>query len=300
VFSNVPAGTYVLLSRGDVTQYGFGAIGTIPPVFSTGFGFNSDGIDGGPPGTVVFTESTGPRPTYFGRTTISVGSNDVSDVTLSMRPLATISGTFVRDDGMPLGNGFVGVSAEAANGDLANGIVRGNRTEPDAPTFTIAGVAPGDYVLSVNTFADRALSLRSIVVAGRDYADKPMPVTGDLSNVVITFTTQSTKVTGRVNSSVAGASPAAATVIAFPSEPEARTNVGLHPRRLKRVSVRTDGSYEIADLAPGRYELVAVPSGDIASWRDPKFLAAATARATPVTVEWNTPIQQTLSLETIR
>ena len=94
-----------------------------------------------------------------------------------------------------------------------------------AGTFTVSNVPPGRYVFASDPLSFGAttnsvtLSLRSVVVDGRDVTDVPFEITGDAvpKDVVMTFSDQWQQVSGRLSSS-SGATTADYTVVMFPSD----------------------------------------------------------------------------------
>jgi hypothetical protein len=84
--------------------------------------------------------------------------------------------------------------------------------------------------------------------------------------------------------SAQGASDADATVIVFPADTTAWRDVGASPRRLRSVRVSRSGSYAVAGLPAGEYDVIAVGDAAAANWLDPMRLAELARAAARVIV----------------
>ena len=166
------------------------------------------------------------------RITVGLGQA-LSDINLALMPthLARISGTATNADGKPLAGGVVVVM-------LRSGAIiastSGAQVKPDG-TFTVANLAPGDYMLQAVT--PSALTDMSEMASGQ------VTVAGeDITGIQLTGM-KSTTGTGRVlvNSGAAKSLPAAAIrLMATPAHPEDNLLAGMGG-----VTVKDDYSFEM-------------------------------------------------------
>jgi hypothetical protein len=135
-------------------------------------------------------DRSGYAPTYYPDTpdvqraqkiTLGLGQL-ISDLAMTLTPTRTarITGTASDSQGRPL-TGFIMMLQRSGGGFMGSG---GGQVRPDG-TFSIGGVAPGEYTLQVNAPGDSAeFAAADITVAGDDLSDvqivgtKPVTVTG--------------------------------------------------------------------------------------------------------------------------
>jgi protocatechuate 3,4-dioxygenase beta subunit len=175
---------------------------------------------GGPSsGASGSTPVSGYSPTYFPGTTTAAGAQRVTvaigqeaqntDFALAPVRLARISGTVMTSEGKPLDGALVTAMPSSRTGDVAMAFMGGGtgRTSKDG-NFSITGVAPGDYTLSVRSFrmitsGSDSMMTFTATIGGPDGGDSetaalPITVAGDdLSNVVI-MTSKGGTASGRI------------------------------------------------------------------------------------------------------
>jgi hypothetical protein len=301
VFLNVPAGQYTLMAQASVMDF---TTGDASRRFSDAPGFPAGGISVGStpaaPGLSYLARS-GASASAWARTSVVVGARDISDVVVSMRRTATISGRVVLPEALSLpSTTFLSVSVEPATGDPTLGQGRGavNMTQPDHP-FTIAGLIGGHYLIGglASNAPELLSSLRvaSVTWQGRDvqYAGIDTANTEDIRDVVITLIDKKIAIKGIVTDKDG---PAVAGVIAFPVDRARWINFGWSPSNFATTRSGSSGAFSFERLPEGEYYLVAVDRSQINSWVDPKFLAAAVAFAARVSVKWGDSISQDLAM----
>jgi hypothetical protein len=205
-----------------------------------------------------------------------VQGKDVSDVVLPMTPGVNITGTVV-DDAGSLVRDVVTVTFQPADGSPSTGMWIGRSA---LGVFPISGVRPGRYAIRV---ADR--SVRSITAAGRDLTRTVLDVQAgmDISNLVVTLTTQTPTLTGQVTGLP---KDARAGVIAFPVERSQWISYGLQAPYLSSTVASPTAGFGFSKLPAGDYYLAAVPHSMKDRWNDPEFLERAAISATTITLEW--------------
>jgi hypothetical protein len=206
----------------------------------------------------------------WGATEIAVDGRDQSDVQMMLQPGTTVAGRIVTDTGaevaysrMSLGLSPIG----AQKNEL--GIV-GPAAVDATGRFTIKGVSPGRYRLTVMGGMPSGHSMASAVFGGQDILDIPIEMTGapGPADGLVTLTTKTTELTGTIQDA-AGQPASGVTVIVFPSDERFWTP---ESRRIQGVRPATDGRYQVRNLPPGDYRLVVVSDVEPGRWFDPAYL----------------------------
>ena len=289
-FLNVPEGNYTLLAKASVMDFTTGSASTR---FPDAPGFPGGGISVGgfesAPG-LSFLARNGAPASLSGRMAVSVGQHDIADLVVALQPAATIRGRVVMESGAQ-GATRVLVSAEPADGDPTLGQPMGE-TKPNDSSFIIEGLIAGRYVLrasgslydALSRSYSASLTIVSVMSAGKDLRDIGLDVSAgqNIDDVVVTLTDRLASIHGNV----AGRPGSTAAVIAFPAERQQWTNYGWRPPRFRTSRAGPSGAFQLTQLPAGEYFLVAVKPEQIDAWTDPQFLAAASIRATRVSLAW--------------
>jgi hypothetical protein len=191
------------------------------------------------------------------------------------------------------------VEVEPANGDPALGLLGAVAADGDATySFAIDGLLAGQYLM-VRAFG--AWRVMSVVWNSRDVTHTGFDASGgtDFDDVIVTVTDKLIAVAGSVTDPQ-GQPAAAAAVIAFPVNRARWIDYGWSPIHIWSQPTTGAGTYRLQNLAEGEYYLVAVPSTQVDSWRDPRFLEAATTSATRIAVKWGEQKTQDLRVVEVR
>jgi hypothetical protein len=285
----------VLDAAHTVLQLTYTSMDDVTTGLPLSIGFTTQGATGlnvraAPPGVELSALRDGAATKYFGRLPVNVEERDVDGLVLPLHKPATMTVRIVWATGStPSPNALVPV-LEPADGRRSLGLLtpepdpawrpgQGNRS-----TFTFEGVMAGAYVLRVGI--GTSATVESIMWDGQDYAERPFDATAgrDIRDVVMTLTTASSVVTGRVTDG-GPALTAGAAVMAFPVEPARWSNYGFNPTGLVSVLTTSDGRYRVDGLPKGDYYFLAVPESQERAWLDPAFLAAHASRASRVHID---------------
>jgi len=239
--------------------------------------------------TVERTAQSAPlpeQPTVWADMNVGVGSKDITDLTVNMRPGLTVSGTVVFNgtaaQPTPEQRAGLFINLEPADGRTAGigSIVRG-RVETSG-TFTTIGVPAGKYILRVSG-APQGWSLRDASHGGKDITSVAVELDGEnATGVVLAFTDKPTELNGTVRDS-SGNADTRASVIVFPADASGWTDTGSQPRRLRQVRANQDGTYTVSGLPAGDYYVIAVDDESTKqSWQDPANLNVMARAATQV------------------
>lgn len=238
------------------------------------------------PGTYVLSAHQLRVDNLWSFTTITVGSADLSGVTLQLRPATQISGQIVFDASTqkPPQNlsgasvwlrpkrdrPLTGVNAALLGAVAAQGQAAANGE------FDISIVPMGTYLVSVE---GTGWWLRSVIADGRDWLDFPPEFDGrDISNVVVTLSDRRSDISGRLTDAAGKARPTYTVIVA----PDDRA---LWPsaRRVRETNPATDGGFVFSDLPAGTYRLAVVT--DLPdNWRSADVLAPLLEHGLTVTL----------------
>lgn len=151
-------------------------------------------------------------------------------------------------------------------------------------------VPPGRY--EVNLFGRGEAYLTGISAQGADVAGRFITV--HEGNVTLTLHTASgrAKVTGIASQE--GAPSAGAMVLLIPAgldDPGSFATVA-------RDQTNTDGSFELQNVVPGQYILVAIDHGWSVNWKDPSTLTSYLSQGVPLDIRSNASVKQNLEAKT--
>jgi len=278
-FLNVPSGRYTLLAQASVMDF---TSGSASIRFADAPGFPAGGIavgsTDGAPGLGYLLRSGQPAPVW-GRASVSVGTADVADLVVPLRPTVSARGTIVFAEGSETATRAL-VRAEPADGDptLAVGSARAS-VENGVLAFELQGLLTGRYLLDADG------GLVSVTHRGRDVTYTGIDVTSgvDIDDVVVTVDSRRPDISGVVHGRP---DDRAVAVISFPVDRTRWTNYGWRGIGFRTTRSGSEGAYRLAGVQAGEHYVVAVPADQIDAWVDPAFLEAAVPHAVRVTVDW--------------
>lgn len=231
-------------------------------------------------------------PSLFANVGVGVADKDLSGVIVTLQRGGRLTGhlefegTLDRPDAATLSR--TPINLERADGSNAftrvffgaGGVAPPGRAD-ETGAFKTYGQAPGRYLVRIGG-APSGWTLKSVSVEGRDISDTPFDIgTADINNVVITFTDRPTKLSGVARTKDGNPDPDALVVV-FPADAAGWSNFGANPRRMRSTRVQKDGTYTIAGLPPGEYNVAEIAEDNVAQWQDPQFLAELARSATTV------------------
>jgi hypothetical protein len=188
--------------------------------------------------------------------TVSLGEETSIEFAMSVARLARVSGTVVDSDGRPAAGSLAQLIIRQGNGGTSAG---SGQIAPDG-TFTLTGIAPGDYSLEVQT------RLRPGVAQDIEFGSTPVSVAGaDVSGIHV-VTGRGAIVSGRVifegaapRRTAEGAAPfRIVPTPADPSKPFRGGSSQLDPRT--NGTVDENGNFRLAGLS-GRMFLAIAGAG---------------------------------------
>jgi len=237
--------------RGEVRMYGLppGEYVVSAMLRNNGVQFNPDPtINEGfaltyHPGTVNADEAQ--------TVTVSLAEETSIEFALSSARLVRVSGTAVDSQGRPAAGSFVSVTSRQSNGMFISG---GGQVAPDG-SFTLNGIAPGEYSLEVRT------QPRLGTTEGMEFGSTPIVVTSAEITGVRIVTSKGATVSGRVifegtsPQSTAGAAQfRVSPTPADPSRPFMVGVIGADPR--SNGTIDENGNFALSGLSSRVFLLV--------------------------------------------
>lgn len=238
-----------------------------------------------------------PPAPMWATTTVTVGTVDVTDVALALRPALEVTGRVVFD-------AATGKAPDAATAEIRFTPIGEQRLAFSATAdvdkegrFRADTLMPGRYLIQMTFKRGSAPSerwrVRSIAVAGRPVPEVAFDVSDrSIADVSVTVTDRVSALRGTL--STAGNQPAPDFyVIAFPADQMYWTPQSA---RVQAVRPATDGAFLFESLAPGEYLLAALTDVEQEEWFDPAFLAALRPSAIAVKVVEGTTTTQNVRI----
>jgi hypothetical protein len=214
---------------------------------------------------------------------ISIGDGDLTGLSVSLNPGATITGQIVFEGGRTPSAGTsasqVRVLARALEADSIGGNptanVRADRS------FELRGLSPGAAVIQIAR-PPSGWALKSVMIGARDVTDVPVELkSGDhLTDAVITLTEAVTELSGTVINE-RREPQIDYTVVIFPADPAEWSHVS---RRIDGRRVDQSGQFRFTGLPAGRYLLALVDAVEQGQWTDPEFLDQIKSGAATLTL----------------
>ena len=219
---------------------------------------------------------------------ISVGTDDLTGLTVTTAPAGTVNGRVTTDTGAPPPAGTQVRFDAALSGIELQATVDG-QTRPRGPGAGGAPLPPyafrlpiirGGFSLGVATA--EGWMLKAVEVDGTDMTDRILDLRGSAHDVRVVLTDRVTQLDGTVAS---GSRPASEVdVVLFPDEPVLWAFPARHVRTLKTGA---DGRFSVRGLPPHEsYLAVAVDYLDDGETQDPEFLEGLREQATRFSVDY--------------
>ena len=215
--------------------------------------------------------------------------DDLTGITLTLRPGMRLSGTVVVDGGAaapPLDLTTLRLVLTATRGPirltaLTLAITVSATGSPRADgTFAVAGILPGSYTVSGQGLGRWVI--RSAMVNGRDAVDVPIEFANgtDVTDATVTLSDRSAEVSGTLQTA-AGASANEYFVVVFSTDPSV-WRPGA--RRVRSTRPASDGRFVVGDLPGGEYYIAALTDVTPDDLADAAFLAQVAPSAVRVTL----------------
>jgi carboxypeptidase family protein len=268
-YTGVAPGQYTITARATV-QGGNGADANVGP------GRGLAAVPKVPPGVQ--------GPALWGQADVTVNGDNISGVSVTLQPGMTISGRVAVEAAGVSPPDLANARLQLTPASMAGGPMIGVPlpTIDASGHFTMTGVVPGRYRLSASLNTPNAnWTAKSAIVKGRDVLDGPLEVApnDDISNAVVTFTSQTQAVTGHLQDA-SGRPATDFTIILFPADRALWSST----RRVRTARPGTDGQFIVDGVPAGEYRLAAVVDVAPGETSDPSFLDEVSAASIAVTL----------------
>ena len=276
----VPAGAYTLKVLKTPRPEFQSALSEGTVMVSSGTGGIAFGTPLGPTAPPALPND----PTLWGSLPVSVSETDVTGLNVTLRTGFRVTGRveFEGSAAPPAADQLqrMSVTLQPLDARVA-GVVTPGRVTPDGQ-FRTLGYPPGRYYVTAGG-AGASWTLKAAMLGGRDVSDDPLELASeDVGGIVLVFTDKQSQLSGTVRNAQ-GQGDADADVVIFPADHQ-RWKEFLNTRRARSVRAARTGMYTIQGLPAGDYYVVAIGSTSTREWQDPKFLEAAAAVATRITI----------------
>lgn len=217
---------------------------------------------------------------YWTNQRLTVGTNDLNDVVVSLHPAIQLRGRVVwqRANGDPAPPGNAAMSLVTPFGEPG-----GAAAEQIKGELQIVAAA-GRYLAVPTALGPSGVwFVQSVVLDGRDVTDRAFDLEVGAQSMTVTFTDRPLRVSGTVKDA-RGAVSQTARVLAFPVDQQRWTGYGRSARFIRSVSISPAGTYTFDYLPPGDYHVIAIEDADSEGWNDPRRLRVLASRAEKLTV----------------
>jgi hypothetical protein len=210
--------------------------------------------------------------------TVAVNMAEVPQVPVNIQQVVTSS------TATQTGNPDLGLMPVPADGGAPVGGGLAMTTGPDGSSTTLRLTTPGRYWILATPF--QSFYVSSITSGGVDLASNPLTVVAgsSVAPIDVTLRDDGGKIAGQIQSGSALSAASAAsgdaptlTVYAIPLFPSAQS--------MKQTTVQADGTFALANLAPGSYRVVACDYAPEIDYHSPEGLSAWTGKGQTVSVE---------------
>jgi hypothetical protein len=304
-FRDVPPGQYRVMARANIRA--------VDPAAQAVAAANAQAAGRGGRGGAAGPGGQGGRggpgqitQVLWGSADIAVSGEDVTNVSVSLKPGMTLTGrvSFEGQSALPptdLTRVRINLSARGSQPGLDLGGLP--PAEVDATgLFRIKGVPPGRYSINANAQAGQVpgaaqqpaggrggagggagqWTLKSAMANGRDALDHSLVVepNQEVSGMLLTFVDRTQEVSGTIQDTM-GKPTSDYTIILFAAD---KSFWQPQARRIQSARPGTDGKFAFRNIPAGDYRITAVTDVEPGEWFDPEFLAAIISASIPVSV----------------
>jgi uncharacterized protein (DUF2141 family) len=271
---------------GDNTSYGGLVSVSLPPSAK----FVIRGLTAGRYALLAMTPLSGEM--QWARQTIEM-LNDDQELTVNLAAALQLQGRIATAQGSTPDAKMlakVGIVLRSVDEDGSSSVAPPRaRVNPDG-TFTVTGILPGRYSLSVADLAT-PWSATSAIQNGRDILDGALLIERtDVPPLTVTLTDQPSELVG-VFSEPSGLPATDYFVVVFDEDPK---QWFLRSRRVVAIRPNSDGSFLVRNLPAGRYRVAAVTDVQQDEWFEPAFLTQLVPASVVVTVQAGQRTEQNL------
>ena len=249
------------------------------------------------PGRYQVQARSGGREFELARMELTVGTDDVSGLTLVTGPGAIVTGTVVSDTGEPFDfrPQQLQVGGRIASPDAPGGPGQQSTRVGDDWSFGLRNLTE---LVVIRATPPQGWTLKSVSAGGQDITDTPMefPAGQTTSGVQVVLTKKVSTVSGLVTDAK-GNPVLDATVVVFPSDEKLWT---YQSRFIRAARPDQDGRYRVTGLPGETYLVVALQGLEDGQAGDPDFLASVKALASPLEIADGETRSADVTLSTVK
>jgi protocatechuate 3,4-dioxygenase beta subunit len=249
--------------------------------------FSLDDIVPGEYRVAALQHGSGPADIRRTEYPLSVTADGRTGLVLQMLEGCRLQGRIVIDEGKtpPFPSAGMRVTPVPVRSDLPLTIRDSDESRATAKedwTFEMNGIG-GSFLFRVPTLP-AGYMIKSVLLDGRDFADKPLDIKGadDVSGLQIVITRQGTEVAGAPVDGM-GRPVVDYGIVVFADD---ATRWKYPSRFVATARPDQQGRFEITNLPPGRYLAVALEYVEAGQEQDPEYLESLRPLATPFTLSW--------------
>jgi hypothetical protein len=190
----------------------------------------------------------------------------------------------------------VRVALEPANGTVNFNVSPGYFAADGS--FATPSTWPGKYLIRVPA-PPPGWTFKGATHHGRDVSDSALELSGDLDDVMITFTDRPTTVSGTVQDGE-GQATGRAVVLLFSTDDSAWVDYGRSGRRVQMALPSPNGAFTMPAPPAGEYYLMAISSSQAEGWQNPTVLRELAVQADRVQIRDRQSATHTLRIKTRR
>lgn len=293
-FAQVPSGDYTIMVSRAISSYRLSGLasgdilrGAANPFVNRMSNSQVPGVTGVSINTVATQGED-----VSGDLKVNVGNRALTGLVVSTAASVSVAGYFLWNNAETVPSQVAAapsVRLEAIDGDISRGthfggLVRIPEPRPSRLDFTIPNVKPGRYMLGdmIGAVGYRIVGAEH---RGLDLFETPLEVTGaePVTGVIVKMSSDLNSVRGTVQTT-SDLEPVDTIVVLFPQLITRQGQSMMAGLRLRIAPVSSKGAYELANLIPGDYLMVALPAADRGRAADVAFLTSLAGQATPISI----------------
>lgn len=242
----------------------------------------------------------GSAPLVGAQVTLTIGSDDVRDLVVDLRPGATVSGRLEFSGGVPTAQQMQSFAAliSSEDGGLPGAPLQLARVSADG-TFTATAPAPGRYMVTVLGPPAAGWQRAGLTVGGRPLAGLIDLSGEDVTDVVIPFTKEVATLAGTARRSD-GAAMGTAEIVIFAADRTMWRSDPIDPYQPRIEQTPRGGAFTVTGLLPGDYLVAAIDEADVPELTDADFFERVSRVATRVTLTAGRTSTQSLIVQRLR
>jgi hypothetical protein len=224
-----------------------------------------------------FATARPPTPAMWGRVDLSVGTEDLSGITVSLRPGITLRGRVVSDQPGP-GAATLGIAGVTVHSPAQP---TGTAALGKDGTFTAGPMLPGLWTFRVRTAPGWMLGW--IRMDGRTLTNRAIDIVDDVDEIELVITRRFGRIEGTLSGAATSGRPGVA--LMFPTDRSLWRDAAGSMLETREVRVGIDGRFAIEEVPAGEY-FVTVASIDALDprWRSAAVLAQLTSAALRISI----------------